>query len=427
MTSVVFEKFLRDHLNPLKPVLLGVSGGPDSLALLSLMLKSKERHSLQLAIAHVDHGWRDESKEEAAQLASLASSLQIPFHLKTLAPLKTKENLEAHCREQRLLFFSELCKIHGYQAVALAHHADDLAETVMKRVFEGAHFTNFVGIKPIAFWGDLQIWRPLLPFSKNEILKMASQLAFAPFHDRTNLDPRFLRARMRTTLIPQLSQTFGKEIAKPLCRLSAQSLEWRDYLDQRIQPLMQEVRHGKMGMFLPVPPDVHKVELTHALAAMCEKAGFSWPSSLLRETSAMVASGAANKKIEAGGRTIFVDRGALFVPFKLWKGEDWKVQSSVIRYADQAPLTGWKNLWNGYAEVFLPLGDYTTAPVASNASYPGAAPISKLWTSSKIPAFLRSMAPVVWKEGSVVHEFLSGQVMHKPDAGQEVVHISLRI
>ena len=132
----------------------------------------------------------------------LANELKLPFHLKTLNPQTLVGNLEAACRNERLKFFKELSKQHGYQAVILAHHADDQAETVLKRVFEGADLTCMGGLKEKSEINGLSVWRPLLNVSKNDVLIWLQQHGHVAITDKTNLDPKYLRGRCRIQIIP---------------------------------------------------------------------------------------------------------------------------------------------------------------------------------------------------------------------------------
>ncbi|MCH9703393.1 MAG: tRNA lysidine(34) synthetase TilS, partial [Chlamydiae bacterium] len=120
------------------PLLLALSGGPDSMALLHLMRELN--HPFE--VAHIDHGWREKSAEEAEKLQTLVNE---PFHLKRLE--KFSQNAEDQARRARLNFFRELCEKRGLEGVLLGHHADDQAETVLKRLFEGARLTKLSGLE----------------------------------------------------------------------------------------------------------------------------------------------------------------------------------------------------------------------------------------------------------------------------------------
>src|SRR5207253_3170738 len=96
--------FLNRHLKPKGPLLLGFSGGGDSLALLHLLLECRRFIPFDLHLAHIDHGWRQESEEQAAFLGQYAQKLALPFHLHTLKKKLSLKNREAEAREERLKF-----------------------------------------------------------------------------------------------------------------------------------------------------------------------------------------------------------------------------------------------------------------------------------------------------------------------------------
>lgn len=205
--------FLRPRLTD-RPVILALSGGPDSTCLLALLLKYQKLYPLTLHVAHVDHGWRPES---AAEATALCASCPVPFHLHTLDMDPTASNLEDLGRQERLLYFSHLYQELNAEALLMAHQADDQAETVLKRLFEGGPLH---GLLPEKMLHGMRILRPLLDIRKERLLAYLSAANIPYLTDSTNTDPRFLRSRMRQTLIPLLEAHFGKKITGPLCRLA---------------------------------------------------------------------------------------------------------------------------------------------------------------------------------------------------------------
>ena len=139
------RRFLRAHYSQGRELLLALSGGPDSQALFHLLVEFR----YPFRVAHVDHAWRPESAKEAKALEELCRQHKIPFHLKTLNPDEMQGNLEDACRQERLSYFQELSTQWNCQAVVLGHHADDQAETVLKRLFEGASLEKLAGIRSV--------------------------------------------------------------------------------------------------------------------------------------------------------------------------------------------------------------------------------------------------------------------------------------
>ena len=422
-------QFLNTHLNPDKPVLLGFSGGPDSLALLHLLLECKQQKPLQLALAHVDHGWREESAAEAQQLHTLAVQLNIPFHLKTLNPKKLEGNLEAACREERLKFFKELAERHQYQAVILAHHADDQAETVLKRVFEGADLSCMGGLKAKSEIYGLPIWRPLLNIPKNTIVTWLEKQGHIAITDKTNLDAKFLRGRCRTQIIPYLNETFGKEIAGNLCHLGAEAQELTHYLASRISLYLARVEVGGMGTFLDLSHDCPQepVELKYLLRQLMHQEGGTPSREVVEVACGLILSGKSGRYITVGKRTIHLDRKRIFIehqqveqalPPRLLLQEGahhygpWQLTVVMKEKSEVSQSLGWKSAWYGRLEAFFPVDTYHLGPAVMHAPYPGnQSSISKWWTNEKAPTFLRQRVPVIWLGDRIYHEFLTDRTV----------------
>jgi len=223
------KQYLREHWDQKSFLLLGYSGGPDSKALLHCLLDAK----VPLHVAHVDHGWREESAAETELLRAEVQKLDLPFHSTRLLG-KPSKNLEDYARKQRLEFFRSLQTTVPFQAVVLAHHADDAAETVLKRLFEGAHLPHLGGMSSRTEIEGLTVFRPLLTTQKAEILSYLEQRGLTALYDKTNDDPAFLRTRLRKDVVPALSEMFGKEIGGNLLVLAERAFELKAYLEKRV-------------------------------------------------------------------------------------------------------------------------------------------------------------------------------------------------
>lgn len=295
MLNVVVN-FLKERCNGEKPVLLAFSGGPDSLALFHLLIESC--HAKKFAVAHVDHGWREESASEAREIASMAEKYQLTFHLKTLDPAAMSGNLESACREERYRFFASLCKEHDYQGVLLAHHADDVAETVLKRALEGVALPYLHALRPEVVIHGVKVWRPFLSVSKKQLLNWLEERKLKGFEDKTNLDPRFLRGRFRAQLLPYLSEMFGKKISSGLCQLSQEAGELRDYLDDRIAPYLDDLVDkgtGEYTLDLRKHCPSHLFELKYLIRQFCKKGDFMLSRDCVHKAAVFLLKKSFNK------------------------------------------------------------------------------------------------------------------------------------
>jgi tRNA(Ile)-lysidine synthase len=291
------KKLIEAKWDRKSPLLLGYSGGPDSKALLYYLLESGVA---TLHLAHVDHGWREESRSEALQLQAEAERVKLPFHLIRLESLP-KANLEEHGRNERLAFFQSLFKKIPFQALLLAHQSDDRAETSLKRLFEGAQLASLTGLAPVSQMKGMEVWRPLLAVSKQEIWDYLDRKQLTPLLDPSNENPRFLRTRLRTQILPTLSAQFGKEIRDNLCCLSERSQELKDYLDERTQSAWERRVEEERGVRLDLT-ELERIEVRHLLQRVV-----SFSRQMLEDILDDLASGQGNKSYSMNGKTLVVE------------------------------------------------------------------------------------------------------------------------
>lgn len=438
LEKAIFQ-FLDTHYHPAFPVLLGLSGGPDSLALFHLLIKYSQVKPLKFGVAHIDHGWRQESGNEARALQSLASHLSIPFHLKKLSPSELEGNLEAACREERIKYFSALCEEEGYQAVLLGHHADDQAETVLKRLLEGASITVFSGLKSMARMGSLHMWRPLLSISKRTILEWLHANGIVPFNDSTNVDQKYLRARMRTQMIPELSKQFGKEISDNLFYVGLESQELSEFLNEVLKNTLNKIEEGKQGVFLDLSEE--QISSPFAIKYVLKHVGLRvnclFSRQILQEASHFIRQGTGARTFECNGYRLFIDRKRIFLTKSLpqipkermilelgsFQYGDWNVEVTESD-TQKERVSGWKGVWDGALSISLPKDEYYFAPALLQSSFPGFSPISKWWTNEKVPAFLRQCIPVIWKGDMIYHEFLTNRREKRFEAATKYLNIN---
>lgn len=308
---IAVKKFIEQRFVPGKPLLLGYSGGPDSKAMLHLLLECRRFFPLDLHLAHVDHGWREESRLEAAASVEEAERLGLDFHLHVLKPEDfASGNFEEQGRNYRYQFFSGLYQSLDCQALLIGHHADDQAEVVLKRVFEGSSLFAMSGLSLESQMREMQVWRPLLAFHKREILDWLSKKRLNYFQDPTNSSDRFLRGRMREEMIPLLRTSFGKEIAPNLCRLGEESREIRDYFCALNRPILDrlvESRSLDLNPFLPMSP----IQLKYLLKEWMRKEGATFSKHILDGVVAAVLSRASGKKFQSKGYVFSIRSGII--------------------------------------------------------------------------------------------------------------------
>lgn len=183
-------------------ILLGVSGGVDSVVLLHILSSLKENALLDVSVAHIDHGIRDDSASDKEFVESFATKFKVPFYAKKLTP--PISNVEAWGREERYKFFDQLVHEHDIDFVATAHHKGDLVETFLFRLLTGRMNSLSAPIKGI----DLErgILRPLLGIYKEEILEYAKHHEISFREDSTNSDQSYKRNFIRHSIVPVLKE-----------------------------------------------------------------------------------------------------------------------------------------------------------------------------------------------------------------------------
>lgn len=301
----VVKSFLDRHWDTRSPLLVAYSGGPDSKTLLYSAL-GWGRASIH--VAHVDHGWRPESQSEAAALQNEARRLGCPFHCIRLE----KKTTEEEARKCRIAFFRSLQKIDSFQAVLLGHQADDLAETVLKRVLEGARLSCLCGMREVSQIEGLSLWRPLLRISRSEIEEFLHLRQMDALRDPSNGDVRYLRARMRSRLMPALAEAFGKSVSKNLVVLSERMHEMGDFLASREDLLKDRCVLESSGWRVD-GRGLHRVERRCLLQRVAQKESFTFSRKVLETILDWMAAAGSIRKISIAKRSMVVDRDQVFL------------------------------------------------------------------------------------------------------------------
>ena len=201
-------------------IVVGVSGGPDSLSLLYALFYLKDELYFTLHIAHLDHKLRGvESAADAIFVEEHARKLSIAFTIEAIDVPNiirlNKLSFENGARNIRYDFYDRVAAKVGAAKVALGHNADDQAETILMRLFRGAGSHGLSGIPKVR---DGKYIRPLLSNSRSEIEKFLSDLGLSPRQDSSNQKTIYLRNKIRLELLPILEAEYNPNIKKILCR-----------------------------------------------------------------------------------------------------------------------------------------------------------------------------------------------------------------
>ncbi|HYA34790.1 MAG TPA: tRNA lysidine(34) synthetase TilS [Candidatus Binataceae bacterium] len=209
-------------------ILVALSGGPDSVALVRAMLALRERLGIRVSAAHLNHGIRGaESDRDEAFVRKLAAKHDVALHVGRADGLRASmPNLEERAREARLDFLTRVATDVGASHIALGHHADDQAETVMLRLLRGA---SIAGLGGMAERGPGMLIRPLLSVSRADIVAYLDALGSAYVSDSSNESPAIARNRIRNELLPMLEREYAPGISARLADL-ARDMRATNYL-----------------------------------------------------------------------------------------------------------------------------------------------------------------------------------------------------
>jgi tRNA(Ile)-lysidine synthase len=307
-------------------VLLAVSGGPDSTALLILARRwsAGNRKAPELVAATVDHRLRPEARREAEGVAVLASQLGVPHHILVWSGKKPSSGLQEAAREARYGLLARLARRLGADAIVTAHTLDDQAETLLMRMARGSGLTGLGGIRRTSERQGLALLRPLLDVPKGRLIATL-QKARIPFaEDSSNTDPKFARVRLR-----KLAADLAAEGLTP-ARLSLAARRLAR-ADSAIEAVADELQHvvgrdgdgqwpvgGPMefnpGAFFKIPEEISVRLLGRAI----ERAGDEGPVELAKLETIHAALASARRagtplRRTLAGAVVSLDRSALTV------------------------------------------------------------------------------------------------------------------
>ena len=235
-------------------VLVGLSGGPDSVCLLSILNSGRERFMLEISAAYIDHGLRPrETGKEIEFCRSLCQRLNVPFYTKAV-DVKSyardrKMNMQEAARQLRYGAFEEISHDIGADKIALGHTANDQAETLLMRLFRGSGPTGLSGIPPVR----KNIIRPLIETGRGEIEKFLEDEKTEYITDSSNLKKSYLRNRIRLSFVPMLRE-YNPDIIETLSKTAAIFRDEEKYFEiiatKTLMKLISRKTDSRIELFL---------------------------------------------------------------------------------------------------------------------------------------------------------------------------------
>ena len=186
-------------------IVIGCSAGPDSMALVDMLLKIREKYSLSLIVAHVNHNLRAQSVQEEEYLRNYCEKNQIMFECMMITEYGD-DNFHNEARNIRYDFFEKVVYKYHANYLMTAHHGDDLVETVLMRITRGSNLNGYSGFKKVVEKGDYKIVRPLLGYTKQELEDYDKCNHVMYYVDDSNAKDKYTRNRYRKYVLPFLKE-----------------------------------------------------------------------------------------------------------------------------------------------------------------------------------------------------------------------------
>lgn len=236
-------------------IVLGVSGGPDSLFMLDILNKLKEKLQIEIVVAHVNHMIREEANEEEEFVQEFCKKINVEFYSKRIEVEKYANNnkigLEEAGRKIRYEFFDEVASKTNSNKIAIAHNKNDKVETILMNVLRGSGVTGLQGIQPKK---DNKIIRPIIEIERQDIEKYCRENKLEPKIDISNFDNTYTRNKIRNVVIPYVKKEFNPNFIETITRLSEVITEENKFLknitEQRYSEILIEEKHNQITLDL---------------------------------------------------------------------------------------------------------------------------------------------------------------------------------
>lgn len=291
-------------------VLVGLSGGPDSLALASATAFEARKAGIDAGVVIVDHGLQNGSSEVAEKAAAQAMVLGLaPVVIRKVTVDKdSNQGPEAAARDARYAAFESVAAELGASHILLAHTMDDQAETVLLGLARGSGPKSIAGMREergSAGVKSARYLRPLLGIRKATLLQMCVDEGLEPWHDPHNTEPKFLRVKIRTEVIPYLEENLSPGIIEALARTAAIIDEDATALEEQIEEQIEDiVEIAEAGISISVPwLRANPVAIRHRTIRMVVQAEFGVSISRERTlaVAALIDSSGEQKRVELPG------------------------------------------------------------------------------------------------------------------------------
>ena len=241
MDSVYSFLLNKINLKPSDIIVVGVSAGPDSMALLYILKELREKIGFKIVVAHINHNVRKESKEEALFLKKYCEDNDIIFEMMTITKYGD-DNFHNEARSIRYNYYEELIKKYGANYLMTGHHADDLIETILMRIVRGSTLRGYGGFSDCFQMDNYTIVRPLISVTKKELEDFDKKNDIPFCVDKSNFKDKYTRNRYRKNVLPFLKKE-DKHVHEKFLKFSKEIMETDLYISKIVLKEINNVYH----------------------------------------------------------------------------------------------------------------------------------------------------------------------------------------
>ncbi len=227
-------------INDKDRIVIGVSGGPDSMCLLHILIDLKKQLNFDIVVAHINHMIRPEADSETEYVMQFCKNMGVECYVKKTDVIgkanQEKIGTEEAGRKVRYDFFEEIAQKVNANKIATAHNANDNAETILMNIFRGTGTSGLKGIEPIR---NGKYIRPIIECERKEIEEYCEINCLEPKIDKSNFDNTYTRNKIRNIVIPQIKQEFNPNIIESLNKLSTLARQENDFINEYIEKVIK--------------------------------------------------------------------------------------------------------------------------------------------------------------------------------------------
>jgi len=223
-------------------IVLGVSGGPDSISMLHILNDIKEQYNFEIYVAHINHMIREEAEDDERYVQDYCEKNNIQYFVKRIDIQEFANNkkigTEEAGRKVRYDFFEEVAQKVSANKIGTAHNKNDKIETIIMNLLRGSGLSGLKGIEPIR---DNKYIRPLIECERHEIEQYCEEHQLEPRIDKTNFENDYTRNKIRNIVIPYIKNEFNPNVIQTMDRLSRVATEESNYIELQVQKTYQKL------------------------------------------------------------------------------------------------------------------------------------------------------------------------------------------